>query len=203
VGRGRPAAGVDGCSGAATALSDSVARVEPRGAAWTRADATVDTASAAAQIEGMTAHASAGSTGDGTHATPATHGEAIRVVAAVISRVDALLVCQRPPHKRHGGLWEFPGGKCEPGESDADALRRELAEELSLELVRAGEPEAEFADPGSPFVIVFVPVEVRGEPVAHEHVALRWATPGALAAVPLAPSDRRFVEHRLAQHRAG
>ena len=48
----------------------------------------------------------------------------LRVIAAVIGRADTLLLCQRPPHKRHGGLWEFPGGKLEPGESDADAARR-------------------------------------------------------------------------------
>ena len=58
----------------------------------------------------------------------------IRVIAAVIARGDRLLVCQRPPHKRHGGLWEFPGGKCEPGESDLEAARRELHEELGVEL---------------------------------------------------------------------
>jgi 8-oxo-dGTP pyrophosphatase MutT (NUDIX family) len=49
------------------------------------------------------------------------------VVAAVIERDGRLLVCQRPAHKRHGGLWEFPGGKCDPGESDAEAARRELS----------------------------------------------------------------------------
>ncbi len=52
----------------------------------------------------------------------------IRVIAAVIRRGPELLVCRRPAHKRHGGLWEFPGGKCEPGESDADTARRELLE---------------------------------------------------------------------------
>jgi 8-oxo-dGTP diphosphatase len=122
-----------------------------------------------------------------------TAGEAVRVVAAVIRRGDRLLVCQRPLHKRHGGLWEFPGGKCEPGETDADALRRELWEELELRLVRAGAPEFELHDPGSPFLIVFVPVEVAGEPVCHEHAALCWGTVEEVGALPLAPSDRGFV----------
>jgi hypothetical protein len=49
-------------------------------------------------------------------------------VAAVISRGDELLVCRRPAHKRHGGLWEFPGGKVELDESDEDSASRELAE---------------------------------------------------------------------------
>ena len=58
---------------------------------------------------------------------------AVRVIAAVIQRGDQRLICQRPPHKRHGGLWEFPGGKVEPNESDESAARRELAEELGVQ----------------------------------------------------------------------
>jgi mutator protein MutT len=121
-------------------------------------------------------------------------GEPVRVVAAVIRRGDRLLVCQRPSHKRHGGLWEFPGGKCEPGETDADALRRELWEELELRLVRAGGPEFELHDEGSPFLIAFVPVEVTGEPVCHEHAALCWGTVEEIRRLLLAPSDRGFME---------
>ncbi|HEU4565907.1 MAG TPA: NUDIX domain-containing protein [Gemmatimonadaceae bacterium] len=125
----------------------------------------------------------------------------VRVVAAVIARGDALLVCQRPLHKRHGGLWEFPGGKREPGESDADALRRELREELGVEVMEVGEEELALHDHGSPFLIAFVPVRIAGEPRCHEHIALRWAEPRELPAIPLAPSDRRFAEHRLARAR--
>ena len=125
----------------------------------------------------------------------------IRVVAAVVARDGRLLVCQRPAHKRHGGLWEFPGGKCEPGESDADAVARELREELGVAVVAVGAERFAVRDAGSPFLVAFVPVEIAGEPVCHEHTALRWATPDELAALPLAPSDRRFVEWRLASHR--
>ena len=123
----------------------------------------------------------------------------IRVIAAVVARGDRLLVCQRPPHKRHGGLWEFPGGKTEPGESDADAARRELHEELGVEVVEVADEELAIADPGSPFLIAFVPVAIRGEPTCHEHTALVWGTPTELATLPLAPSDRRYVEFRLAR----
>lgn len=121
----------------------------------------------------------------------------IRVVAAVAERGERLLVCRRPAHKRHGGLWEFPGGKCDPGESDAEAVRRELREELGVGARAVGEAELAVADPGSPFVIVFVPVTLAGEPVAHEHEALCWGTLAEVAALPLAPSDRRYVEHRV------
>jgi mutator protein MutT len=123
----------------------------------------------------------------------------IRVIAAVVTRGDRLLVCQRPLHKRHGGLWEFPGGKCEPGESDADAARRELHEELGVEVREVGAEEFAVGDDGSPFLIAFMPVRIDGEPACHEHIALRWGTPGELATLDLAPSDRKFVEHRLAR----
>ena len=126
----------------------------------------------------------------------------IRVIAAVIARGDELLVCQRPLHKRHGGLWEFPGGKCEPGESDADAARRELREELGVDVASVGAPELVVRDVGSPFAIVFVPVEIAGEPTCHEHIALAWERPAELLVRPLAPSDRVFVERRCAASRA-
>ena len=122
----------------------------------------------------------------------------IRVVAAVVGRGDRLLVCQRPPHKRHGGLWEFPGGKREPGEDDAAAARRELREELGVEVLDVAAETFAVADEGSPFLIAFVPVTIAGEPVCHEHTALLWGTPAELARLPLAPSDRRYVEQLLA-----
>jgi mutator protein MutT len=123
----------------------------------------------------------------------------VRVIAAVVHRGDAMLVCRRPPHKRHGGLWEFPGGKVEPGETDDEAVRRELREELDVEGRATGAAEHEIHDEGSPFLIAFVPVEIEGEPVCHEHTALAWGRPEALAAMALAPSDRRYVEWVLAR----
>lgn len=115
------------------------------------------------------------------------------MLAAVVQRDGRYLVCRRPAHKRHGGLWEFPGGKLHPGETLADALRRELREELGVEGTPRGEPLLEVADPGSEFVIVFVPAEVAGEPVCLEHSELRWADVSELGELALAPSDRRFV----------
>ena len=109
----------------------------------------------------------------------------------------ACSVCRRPPHKRHGGLWEFPGGKCEPGESDAAAVRREMHEELGVLVLEVGAQRFAITDPGSPYLIAFVPAEIDGEPICHEHTALLWATPAELAALALAPSDRRFVEWLL------
>ena len=123
----------------------------------------------------------------------------IRVLAAIISRADRYLLCQRPRHKRHGGLWEFPGGKLEAGESLVDAARRELEEELALQTNAAGDVVFSVHDAGSPFVIEFVPVEASGEPQALEHDALAWLTLIQAAEYDLAPSDRRFVEWAIAR----
>ena len=116
-----------------------------------------------------------------------------RVVAAVIRDGDRLLICQRPSHKRHGGLWEFPGGKCEADETDAQAITRELAEELGVEVTAVGGALFSASDPDSPFVIAFLPVDVRGEPLCIEHAALAWASRHEMTAYELAPSDARFV----------
>ncbi len=130
--------------------------------------------------------------------TGETSGARIRVVAAVIRRDDQLLVCQRPVSKRHGGLWEFPGGKCEPGESDHDAIGRELQEEVGVVVVDVAAPLMVIADPDSPYDIVFLPTRIAGEPRALEHEALTWGAPVVLAALPLAPSDARFVASLVA-----
>lgn len=124
----------------------------------------------------------------------------VRVIACVVSRDSELLVCQRPLSKRHGGLWEFPGGKVEPGESDEDAARRELREELGVELDGAFDSQFTIVDPNSPFVIAFMPVTINGEPHCHEHSSMRWGTPADLAALPLAPSDRCFVDFLIENH---
>jgi 8-oxo-dGTP diphosphatase len=121
-------------------------------------------------------------------------GPHIRVLAAVIERDGRWLLCLRPARKRHGGCWEFPGGKLEPGESHLEAARREMREELAVEVVDAGDVLCSRRDAGSPFVIDFVAVRVAGEPRALEHDDVRWVTPAEAARLPLAPADRAFVE---------
>lgn len=120
-----------------------------------------------------------------------------RVIACVIRDGDRYLVCQRPAHKRHGGLWEFPGGKTEANESDEHAAARELDEELGIELVGATAAVFEIADPGSTYLIAFVPVEIRGEPRCLEHSRMTYGTPAELLELPLAPCDRAFLEFVL------
>lgn len=94
-------------------------------------------------------------------------------------------------------MWEFPGGKIEEGESDFDAASRELAEELGVTVRSVSSPRFTVADPGSHFLIEFMPVEIDGLPRCIEHSEIRWVPLAELPHLDLAPSDRRFVEHLL------
>lgn len=117
----------------------------------------------------------------------------VRVIAAVWERDGSVLIAQRPSGKRHAGLWEFPGGKVEPGETDADAAKRELAEELGVEVLDVGPVIAEIRDPGSNFVIVYRAVAAHGAPRPIEHQALVWAPRNQVTTWALAPSDATFA----------
>jgi mutator protein MutT len=120
-------------------------------------------------------------------------GSVVRVLAAVIERHGRYLLCLRPRHKRHGGLWEFPGGKLEPGESLTQAAARELEEELGTTPVAFGPLLFTHREPESPFQVEFLSLRIAGEPRALEHDELRWVTAEELSTLPLAPSDRAFA----------
>jgi mutator protein MutT len=122
----------------------------------------------------------------------------IQVVAAVIEREGRFLVAQRPANKRHGGLWEFPGGKLKRGEDLFAAARRELAEELGVEVHSVGPIEMSIEDAASPFVINFARTQIVGEPTAREHDSLAWVASTDLLTYELAPSDRRYAASVLA-----
>jgi 8-oxo-dGTP diphosphatase len=123
----------------------------------------------------------------------------IRVVAALIESVTekgAFLVQQRLPNKSRANLWEFPGGKVEPGESDQQALARECKEELDVELevgAREWGVEHEYTD-----LIVALELYrakiVRGEPKALGAQALKFATPKAMRAMPFCEADLPLLE---------
>jgi 8-oxo-dGTP diphosphatase len=121
----------------------------------------------------------------------------IRVIASVISKGSKFLVCQRPTHKRHGGLWEFPGGKFQDHESPLDAANRELAEELHVEVLTIGNLLFSEVDPGSPFQIDFFHVDIKGTPQTTEHQEIRWCSIEELSQLPLAPADGRFFKEFL------
>lgn len=119
------------------------------------------------------------------------------VIAAVIRRNDHYLLCQRPMNKSHGGMWEFPGGKIEIGETLKEAADRELKEELNLCVSRIGNVRYSVLDSVSGYVINFVDVEADGEPALYEHIAFLWLSVEELNRVSLAPTDQLFAEKFL------
>lgn len=116
----------------------------------------------------------------------------IEVVAGFIRRGDTFLLCQRPPYMNGAGQWEFPGGKLEPGETPAQALERELMEELRIQ-VRVFDQiaETEYAYPKFKIHLMLLSSEIeRGEPFLAEHTALRWVTFDRAKDMELCPADR-------------
>lgn len=116
------------------------------------------------------------------------------VAAALIDAQGRCLMQQRPVAKQHGGLWEFPGGKVEPGEAPADALARELAEELGIVVAPAALSPLSFAvdadRPGAALVmLLYRCARWSGVPRALAADALRWDVPRALADLPMPPVD--------------
>jgi 8-oxo-dGTP diphosphatase len=122
------------------------------------------------------------------------------VVAAVIERDGMALICQRKVGGRHGGKWEFPGGKVEPEEDLQAALVRELREELGIVAVIGAEiARYEYVYPGrSPIQLVFYGVrEFEGEPENLIFEEIRWEELRKLAEYDFLDGDVDFVR-RLA-----
>jgi 8-oxo-dGTP diphosphatase len=120
----------------------------------------------------------------------------VHVVAGVIRDEQGnVLLAQRPAGKHLAGLWEFPGGKCEPGESATTALRRELGEEIGITL-DAIEPLIAVPWRYPEKSILLDVYEVRGwqgVPHGREGQALRWSPVAELATLPVPPADRPVV----------
>ena len=117
----------------------------------------------------------------------------VPVVCAIIVRDERVMIAQRPPDKKLGGLWEFPGGKVESGETAEAALHRELHEELgcTVFIAQALEPFVHAYPWGSIELIPFLCELTTGsaEPHPHEHTALAWVERSQLQAYELAPAD--------------
>lgn len=121
----------------------------------------------------------------------------IAVAALALRGPDGrLLLQQRLPGKRHGGQWEFPGGKVETGETPRTALVREIAEELAISLDISDLAPALLAEEdGEPAVVMFLYTGRRwqGEPSGREGQAWGWFTPAEAAELPMAPMDRDLL----------
>ena len=128
----------------------------------------------------------------------------ITVVAAVIRDADGrVLMAQRPADRHMGGLWEFPGGKIDDGEAPAEALKRELGEELGIDVeVRRPLTFAVHEEPGLCILLLFFDACIlSGSPRGHEGQAVEWIAAQDLALRPTPPADadlvRRLIEDAL------
>ena len=124
----------------------------------------------------------------------------IRVVAALVERDGRILACRRRADADHGGRWEFPGGKIEPGESPADALRRELREELDVEAeIGPVVWRTRHRYPGrEPVHLTFFRVAAfRGTLRNRTFAEVRWLDPRRLGELDFLEADRALVS-RLA-----
>ena len=127
------------------------------------------------------------------------------VAAAMNDRGGRWLLQKRPPGKRHAGLWEFPGGKVEPGEFPRDALVRELNEELTItvsarDLRRVARASAAAGEGERGIVITLYSVAAwQGAFVAEPGCEIRWFAPAELSEIPLAPLDVKLARLLLAR----
>lgn len=118
------------------------------------------------------------------------------VVAALIFKDSKFLVCQRPPHKARGLLWEFVGGKVEGGETKEQALIRECMEELGVTVAIEGEFMAvthKYPDI-TVHLTVFTARICEGEPLLLEHAAIKWITPEEIKNYDFCPADRDILK---------
>ena len=123
------------------------------------------------------------------------------VVAALIWQGERFLACQRPPHKARGLLWEFVGGKVEPGETKEQALIRECREELDV-TVRVGEVFLELTHEYPDLTVhltLFHAGIAAGTPKL-EHQALRWLTVEEMDQYPFCPADQAILARLREQY---
>lgn len=128
--------------------------------------------------------------------------ELVLVVAcALIDRDGRVLIAQRPEGKAMAGLWEFPGGKVEPGEPPELALIRELKEELGIDVTEACLAPLTFASHAYADFHLLMPLYVcrrwKGEVEGKEHSGLKWVRPVRLRDFPMPPADEPLIAHLI------
>jgi len=122
----------------------------------------------------------------------------ILVAAVVLVDTDGrVLLAQRPEGKQMAGLWEFPGGKVDPGETPEAALIRELREELGIDVAASCLAPFTFASHAYPDFHLLMPLYVcrkwSGIPMAREGQRLTWVRPARLAEYPMPPADKPLI----------
>ena len=113
------------------------------------------------------------------------------VVAALIWQGNKFMICQRPAHKARGLLWEFVGGKIEPGEIKEQALIRECREELNI-TISVGDVFMEVTHEYPDITVnltLFNATIAEGEPQKLEHNDIRWITPSEISKYDFCPAD--------------
>lgn len=118
------------------------------------------------------------------------------VVAALIWDGVRFMICQRPAHKARGLLWEFVGGKVEPGETREQALVRECREELAV-TVSVGEIFAEVTHEYPDLTVhltLFHAAIAEGTPQMREHNDIRWITVDEIPQYDFCPADQPILE---------
>ena len=123
------------------------------------------------------------------------------VVAAIIWRGDKFMICQRPAHKARGLLWEFVGGKVEPGETKEQALIRECKEELNI-LLSVGDVFMDVIHEYPDITVhltLFNATIADGEPQRLEHKDIQWITPSEISNYEFCPADKEILERLINQ----
>jgi 8-oxo-dGTP diphosphatase len=119
------------------------------------------------------------------------------VAAALVDADGRVLVQQRPPAKPMAGLWEFPGGKIDPGERPEAALVRELHEELGIIVDHSCLAPASFASEALGerhlLLLLYVLRKWQGVPEARHATALQWLRPAGLYGLAMPPADRPLI----------
>jgi 8-oxo-dGTP diphosphatase len=119
------------------------------------------------------------------------------VAVALVDGDNRILMAQRPEGKQLAGLWEFPGGKVEPGERPEETLIRELHEELGIVVKEACLAPLTFASHAYESFHLLMPLYIcrrwEGTPASREGQALRWIRPGRLRELPMPPADEPLI----------
>jgi 8-oxo-dGTP diphosphatase len=131
---------------------------------------------------------------------PATEAEAHIVLVSAVALIDPdgrVLLAERPAGKPLAGLWEFPGGKVNPGETPEMALIRELGEELGIDVAASCLAPFTFASYSYPDFHLLMPLYVCRKwsriPIAREGQRLAWVRPARLGDYPMPPADKPLI----------